>query len=133
MLRELFLFMKEDSLIFAFDGEKPIGFIMWYPDYNELSKGGAAFGAAEFLRYHLLRPRFRRAKVMEYGIIEEYRKIGLPIALLHQVLCCVQRYDIHAALTSWVLAENEDSNSVCRAVCDEEYIKYVVYEKEIGS
>ena len=48
MLKELFLFMKEDSLIFAFKDDKPIGFVLWYPDYNELCKKGDIFGAKHF-------------------------------------------------------------------------------------
>ena len=82
MLKELFLFMKEDSLIFAFDNERPIGFILWYPDFNELIKNGGSFGVKEFFKNIFLNKKIETAKVMEYGVLEEYRKIGLPLALL---------------------------------------------------
>ena len=50
MLKELFLFMKEDSLIFAFKDNKPVAFVMWYPDYNELAVPGEVFGSKHFFK-----------------------------------------------------------------------------------
>ena len=131
MLKELFLFMKEDSLIFAFKDNKPVGFILWYPDYNELLKNGGFFGTTEFFKNIFMKKRMKTAKVMEYGILEEYRKVGLPIALLNQVYLCTKKYKLEKAETSWILEENKDSNSICEAVCDEKYKRYVVYEKKI--
>ena len=132
MLKELFLFMKEDSLIFAFHNDKPIGFVLWYPDFNELIKNGGFFGVKEFFKNIFLNKKIETAKVMEYGAIEEYRRIGLPLALLYQVYLATKKYNIKKAETSWILDENKDSNSVCQAICDEEYKRYVVYEKDIN-
>lgn len=132
MLKELFLFMKEDSLIFAFHNDKPVGFILWYPDYNELIKNGGVFGVKEFFKNLFMNKKIKTAKLMEYGVIEEYRKIGLPLALLYQVYLATKKYNIKKAETSWILEENEASNSVGKAICDEEYKRYVVYEKDIN-
>lgn len=132
MLKELFLFMKEDSLIFAFKGDKPIGFIMWYPDFNELVKPGEIFGAKHFVRKLLRGKRYDTAKVMEFGVLEQYRMLGFPLALLYQVSVKLRKYGITKGETSWILAENVDSNRVCQAVCDEAYKRYVVYEKRIN-
>ncbi len=131
MLKELFLFMKEDSVIFAFDGDKPVGFIMWYPDFNMLVKDGDAFGVKEFFKNILFGATVKTGKVMEYGILEEYRKSGLAIGLVYQVFLCMQKRGMKDAESSWVLEENTDSNSICNALCDEEYKRYVVYEKII--
>lgn len=131
MLKELFLFMHEDSLIFAFDGEKPIGFIMWYPDYNELAKAGEIFGAKHFIKNKIMGNKIQTVKVMEYGVLEEYRKKGVPLGLLKQVFLSVAKDSLIKAETSWILEENLDSNRVCQAVCHEKYKRYVAYEKEI--
>lgn len=132
MLKELFLFMKEDSLIFAFDGDKPVAFIMWYPDFNELAKPGEAFGAKHFIKNLFLNKKLNTAKVMEYGVLEEYRTVGMPLVLIHQVfLKIVANYGATRAETSWVLDENTDSSGFCKAVCDGVYKRYIVYEKEI--
>lgn len=132
MLKELFLFMKEDSLIFAFKDNKPIGFVMWYQDFNELVKPGEAFCAKHFIKNLFFNKNIKTAKVMEYGILEEYRKVGLPLGLLNQVFIALKKYsNIKKIETSWILEENKDSNSVCQAICDGTYKKYVVYEKKI--
>ena len=68
---------------------------------------------------------------MEYGILEEYRKIGLPLGLINQVFLSFKNYNINRVITSWILDENKDSNSVCEAICDGLYKRYVVYEKRI--
>lgn len=131
MLKELFLFMKEDSLIFAFRGEKPVGFILWYPDFNELGKRGDIFGTKHFVKNLFLGSRIRTAKIMEYGILEENRRSGLALGLIHQVFLALKRYHVTRAETSWILEENRDSDSICRAICDGRYKAYVTYEKEI--
>ncbi len=131
MLKELFLFMKEESLIFAFDGDRPVGFILWYPDFNELVKPGDYFGTKHFFKNLLFYKQIKTIKVMEYGILDEYRKVGLPIGLLNQIFETMKGQAFTSVETSWILDENKDSNSVCQAVCDELYKRYVVYEKRI--
>ncbi len=131
MLKELFLFMKEDSLFYAFDGEKPVGFILWYPDYNELAKPGEAFGTKHFFVNKIKGKNIQTAKVMEWGVLEEYRGVGLPIALTDQVLHTLSNYKCSRIETSWILADNDDSNSICQAICDKKYKEYAVYELPI--
>lgn len=131
MLRELFLFMKEDSLIFAFQGEKPVGFILWYPDYNELGQKGDIFGVKHFVKNLVWGSRIKTAKIMEYGVLEENRRSGLALALISQVFESLKSYSVTRAETSWILEENRDSNSFCQAICDGGYKDYVTYEKDI--
>ncbi len=131
MLKELFLFMKEDSLIFAFKNNVPIGFIMWYPDFNELAKKGDIFGVKHYIKNIWLNKKIKTAKIMEFGVLEEYRKVGLPLGLIDQVFNSIKNYHISRVETSWILDENTDSNSICSAICDKEYKEYVVYEKSI--
>lgn len=131
MLKELFLFMKEDSLIFAFEGDIPVGFIMWYPDFNELGKKGDIFGAKHFIKNIFWGHRIKTAKIMEYGILDENRRSGLALGLINQIFKNLKRYHITRVETSWILDENKDSNSFCQAICDSRYKDYVTYEKDI--
>jgi len=131
MLKELFLFMKEDSLIYAFKDGKPVGFLLWYPDYNELARVGEVFGTPHFFRNLFHNRKIRTAKLMEYGVLEEYRGTGLPLALLHQAYQRMAKRGIDRVESSWILAENKDSNSFCEALCDGRYKDYAVYEKEL--
>lgn len=131
MLKTLFLFMKEDSLVFAYHNGKPVGFIMWYPDWNELAAPGEAFGTKHFFLNLLKGKSIRTGKVMEYGVLKEYRSSGLPMALIKHVYDSMKKQGCVQMETSWILDENTDSNSFCKALCDETYKKYTVYEKDI--
>jgi GNAT superfamily N-acetyltransferase len=131
MLRDLFMFMKEDSLIFAYHKGKPVAFIMWYPDYNLLAKPGEIFGAKHYFLNKLCGNKIRTAKVMEYGVLDEYRGVGLPLALINKVYLTAKKRGFEKLETSWILEENLDSNSFCKEVCEGLYKKYSVYEKDI--
>lgn len=131
MLKELFLFMKEDSLIFAFKDNQPVGFVLWYPDYNELAKPGEAFGAKHYVKNLFKNKSIKAAKCMEFGVIEGHRKVGIPLALLDSIFKILPKYGCDSAITSWILDENKDSNSVCAGVCDGKDKEYVVYEQAI--
>lgn len=131
MLKELFLFMKEDSIIYAFREGQPVGFVMWYPDYNELAKPGESFGTKHYFKNLFRNKKIRTAKVMEYGVLPEYRGSGLPVALINKVYEILENYGCERVETSWILDENQDSNSFCKEICDEGYKDYVVYEKTI--
>ena len=131
MLKELLLFIKPDSLIFAFKDDKPVAFIMWYPDFNELVKEGEAFGTKTVIKNFFLNKKIKKAKIVEIGILEDYRKSGLAFGLINQVILKMNKYGIMKGESSWVLEENTDSNSICQAICDDLYKRYVVYEKDI--
>ena len=104
---------------------------MRYPDFNKLVKPGESFGTIHFFRNLFKNKKIKTAKVMEYGVLEEYRKVGLPLALIHQIFKVLPKYKIENVETSWILEENKDSNSVCKTICDDLYKRYVVYEKRI--
>ena len=71
------------------------------------------------------------AKIMEFGVLSEYRSVGMPVALINQIFLKLANYGVTKVDTSWVLEENSDSNSVCRAICDELYKRFIVYEKRL--
>lgn len=132
MLRELLLFMKQDSLIFAFDGDKPVGFVLWYPDFNELVSQGESFGAKTYIKNLFSGKKIKTAKITEIGTLKECRKFGLlSLGLLYQVYLSLKKYGFEKGESSWILDENTDSNSISQGFCDEFYKRYVVYEKNI--
>lgn len=131
MLQEMLLFMKPDSLIFAYKNDIPVGFILWYPDYNELVSKNEKFGVLTYIKNLIFNKKIKKAKIVEIGILEEYRKSGLALGLINQVYLKLKKYGIKKAESSWILEENIDSNSICKAICDDLYKRYVVYEKDI--
>ena len=131
MLDELMLFVNFDSFIFIYKDDKPIAFMMWYPDYNELAKPGEIFGVKHWLKYKLGKKTFKNGKVMEYGVLDEYRGRGIPLAMIHQAMKQAEKYKCTGVVTSWVLAGNADSESFCEGICDRKHDEYAVFEKDI--
>lgn len=131
MLKEMLLFMKPESLIFAFKDNKAVAFILWYPDYNELVAPKEEFGVITYFKNLLFNSKIKKAKIVEIGILEEYRKSGLALGLINQVYLQLKKCGIKKGESSWILEENVDSNSICKAICDDSYKRYVVYEKDI--
>ncbi|MEN8228244.1 MAG: hypothetical protein ABFS38_08830 [Bacteroidota bacterium] len=60
--------IKEENLLFAEKDGEPVGFFLWYPDFNELVKGDHQLGLRHVLRYHVANPittfRFTEIAVM---------------------------------------------------------------------
>lgn len=65
--------LNNENLIFAEYNGKPVGFFLWYPDFNQLVKGSRDLNLVDWLRYrtgaHIDTFRFA-----EIGILPEYRK-----------------------------------------------------------
>jgi len=131
MLKEMLLFMKPDSLIFAFKDSEPVAFIFWYQDFNELVSPGEEFGIKTYIKNLFLNRKIKKGKIVEIGILEDYRKSGLAFGLMNQAYLRMKKYGIKQGESSWILEENVDSNSICKATCDDLYKRYVVYEKDI--
>ena len=68
---------------------------------------------------------------MEYAVLDEFKGVGLPLVLIAEVFSILPNYGVSQVESSWILADNEDSNSFCQAFCDELYKEYTVYEKDI--
>ncbi len=43
--------LKDENLLFAEDAGRPVGFLLWYPDFNQLVGSGEAFGLRHVLAY----------------------------------------------------------------------------------
>lgn len=72
--------LRNENLIFAeLDGE-PVGFLLWYPDFNELVGPGRELGRAAALRYRLRNP-IRTARLTEIAVRSDCRSAWAVAAL----------------------------------------------------
>ncbi len=101
--------LKEENLLFAEDNGKPVGFLLWYPDFNQLAGPGETFGLRHVLAYQAahtvprehartaawIRPAqalahrtLRRvgtidtARLTEIAVLDTHRKAGVVEALI---------------------------------------------------
>ncbi len=127
LFKDLKLFLKEENLIFAEENGKPIGFLLWYPDYNELIAPGKAIGLSTFVKNKLFAHRIKKYKIVEIGVLPKFHNTGAILGLFY---ACYQRtkgkYDAYE--TSWILDTNFKSKNFGVKWANEEYKHYKVYE-----
>lgn len=130
LFKDLKLFIREENLIFAEKDGQPIGFMLWYPDFNELIPGGNSIGVSTFIKNKLFPNKIGRYKIVEIGILPQFHNTGAILGLFNE--CCRRtkgRYDSYE--TSWILDSNFKSRNFGVKWANEEYKHYKVYEIEL--
>ncbi|MBP1711504.1 MAG: hypothetical protein H6Q49_1706 [Deltaproteobacteria bacterium] len=132
---ELFSSMKPllnaNNLIFAKKDGEDIGFVLWYPDFNQLVPVGGTAGVLTFIRYKVLRQIPRRGKLVEIGLIPKFKRTG-AVALLFLGALEAAGQKCTTMITSWILEENMPSELATQRYADEPYKEYCTYEKNLS-
>ncbi len=127
LFKDLKLFLKPENLIFAYDGDEPIGFLLWYPDFNQLIKSEKSPNAMTVLKNKLFSERIDTFKIVEIGVKPKYGGRGVIIALFNECLKCTRdRYQYYE--TSWIFDENFRSSNLGKKWAEAHYKNYEVYE-----
>ncbi len=120
------LFLKPEHLLFLEYKDKPIGFMLWYPDFNELIPPGGSLGLTTLLKNFFQGSKIRRFKIVELGVLPPYQKTGAVLSLFEACHSFTKgRYDWCEA--GWILEENIASTGFGKRWADEPYKKYQVY------
>lgn len=127
LFKDLKLFMKEENLIFVEKDGKPIGFLLWYPDYNELIPDGGKIGVTTLIKNKFQPKRIEKFKIVEIGVLPKYHNTGAIVGLFNDCMKRTRnRYKYYE--TSWIFNMNFKSKSFGVKWADEEYKHYKVYE-----
>lgn len=130
LFRELKFFLQEENLIFALKDGKAIGFILWYPDFNQLIPEGKTIGVGTFVKNRLFSKKINTFKIVEIGVLSEYQNTGAILGLFNQCHNYTKnKYDHYE--TSWILNSNFKSKNFGVKWADKEYKHYKVYEIEV--
>lgn len=130
LFRSMKPLLKPENLIFAKKAGETIGYILWYPDFNELVKPGGTAGIAAFLKYKILHRIPATGKVVEIGLEKKYERTGI-IALLFRAALNASHKKSVTVISSWILEENLSSGLAVRRYADQPYKEFVTYEKDI--
>lgn len=135
--KELFVAMrpllKEDNLIFAVKNNEPVGFILWYHDYNELVDKRCKTSHNTVLKYTLLRQAPKTIIITEIGVYPEYENTGLILALFNELYKIVQKKypKTTTVASSWVQNENKKSKKLVSFLLGQKSKEFVSYEINI--
>lgn len=121
-----------DFVIFAFDGEKPVGSLWALPDYNcVIKKLNGKMGPLETVKFLWYRGRITHARVMTAGVIQDYQHRGIEAGLIGRVFENGVRKGYRTGELSWVLENNVMMNRLAGAVGAGVYKTYRVYESRL--
>ncbi|HBC31395.1 MAG TPA: hypothetical protein DC024_09175 [Clostridiales bacterium] len=130
LFKELKYLMNEENLIFVEKHGVPVGFLLWYPDFNEIINKNETVGIKTVLKNKLFPHRIKTFKIVEIGVIPEERNKGAILALFDYCYKCINgRYDTMES--SWILSDNLKSKSFGIKWADKESKHYKAYVKEI--
>lgn len=118
-----------DFVIFAFDGEKPVGSLWALPDYNYvIKKLNGKMGPLEMIKFLWHKRNISHARVMTAGVIQDYQHRGIEAGLIGRVFENGVRKGYQTGELSWVLENNLMMNRLAEAVGARVYKTYRVYE-----
>ena len=132
LFRSMKPLLRPENLIFAKKDGQVIGYILWYPDFNELVRPGGTAGVATLLKYKILRRIPATGKVVEIGLEKKYERTGI-IALLFREALNASHKKCDKVISSWILEDNLSSGLAVRRYADQPYKEYFTYEKDLPS
>ncbi|MEN1760489.1 hypothetical protein [Anoxynatronum sibiricum] len=119
-------FLRPENLLFLYNGNTPVGFMLWYPDFNQLIPPGEGPGLKAVIKNRLFSCRIDRFKIVELGIIPAYQKTGAVLALFDSCHRLTKdRYQWCEA--GWILSDNRASTGFGRRWAHEAYKEYRVF------
>ncbi len=119
-----------ENLLVAECAGRPVGFLLWYPDFNELVAPHHTVGLTTAMRYRLLRRGVEHVKVADLGVLPAFHGRGVAvglIALYHRLV----RGRFRTCESGWILEGNEHSAALCQHWNAEQSRTYAVFESTV--
>lgn len=127
LFKDFKMLLNEDNLLFVFHNDEPVGFLLWYPDFNQLVSCGKEIGISTVLKYRLGFNNIDTVILSEFGIIPKYRQKGALYPLLER--CYQVTKDKYKYVKSgWIMQDNLNSKFVSNRFIKNEYKKFKVFE-----
>ena len=120
--------IKEENLLFVYYHKKPVGFMLWYPDFNQLIGSGKRLGVLPILSYKLGLKKIDTVKITEFGVLPEYKNSGAVIALL-DYLYKLRGREYTYLESGWIMESNIESTAITKRFMKNKYKSYKVYEE----
>lgn len=113
-------FLDDENLIFAERNGTPVGFLLWYPDFNELARAGEPLGLRHLLRYRVLGKlggrRMRSLRLTEIAVLPELRGSWVVAGLIHKLTELTEGKGFSHCEGGFIFEENGESVTMTLAV-----------------
>jgi hypothetical protein len=132
LFRDFKAFIKPENLLFLYLGDEPVGFMLWYPDFNQLMKPGETIGLRTWLRWKLGPGRINTFKIVEIGVVPEHQSRG-GILKLFEACQEIVRGRYRWCEAGWILSDNTASRGFGERWADRENHHFKVFLIEVDS
>ena len=130
LFKDLRFLLKPENLLFVEKSGVPVGFMLWYPDFNQLVKPAETVGLQTVIRNKLFSKKIRTFKIVEMGVIPSERNKGAILALFDYCYKCTHgKFD--NIESGWILSDNTKSKNFGIKWADGESKHYKAYIKDL--
>lgn len=106
-------FIDEENLLFAERENDVVGFLLWYPDFNELTAPGETLGLKHLLKYRL-GARIHAFRLAEIGVVPEYQNTTIAHALIMELSRLVKKAGHTHCEAGFIFDDNGPSTVLTR-------------------
>ncbi|MFA9422404.1 MAG: hypothetical protein ACERLG_02430 [Sedimentibacter sp.] len=135
LFKDLKFLLKPENLLFVEREGKPVGFMLWYPDFNQLMIPTETVGIRTVIKNNLFSNKITTFKIVEMGVIPSEKNKGAILALFDYCFKCTKgKFDNFES--GWILSENTKSKNFgikwadCESKHYKAYIKELTYEQK---
>lgn len=123
--------MHRENLLFVEKKGQTVGFMLWYPDFNQLMSSSETVGLKTVIKNRVFGASIDTFKIVEMGVVPGERNKGAILALFDHCFKCIKnRYDFMES--GWILSDNFKSKNFGVKWADCESKKYRAYIKELS-
>ena len=130
LFRDFKPLLRPENLLFAYKGEEPVGFMLWYPDFHEIMKSRETLGIRTVIKNKLMAHRIQTVKIVEMGVLPKEMKRGAVVVLLNQVFE-LTKGQYSQFESGWILQSNTNSRMLGVKLTDAVYKRYKAYTKDV--
>ena len=127
------LLLAPNNLLFARKAGKDIGFLLMYPDFNELVQMASGAGVDTYIRYKIWQRPVRTMKIAEIGVLPEFQTGWAVLLLFAQAIRQTKQHypRVENVVSSWILDENIKSRAMVSRIAPNIHKRYAAYEKQV--
>ena len=139
--RSLRPFLRSEYLLFAEEAGKPVGFLLWFPDFHEMGRPGRAVSLCDRLRLWRADPRtdFRSFLIATIAHLPGHAANAVPVALFAHLAAIVRGSRFESFEGGFIFADNARSTGMTRRLATmiagrapTPYRRYAIYERALG-
>ena len=126
--------IKEENLLFAEKDGEPIGFFLWYPDFNQLVTGDQHLGLTHVLRYHFANP-IKTFRFTEIAVLPGSKNSHAVQAMILYAVPYIKKLGCTFGEGGFIFEENKNSIIMTRRFLEramgeriEPHHRYAVFE-----